>query len=334
MFYASCFINSVNEFSMTKSQFPIKSKNINPKERLEGVTVCPPGTLRAALRAGGFVGHWALGFGVFLSLLAAPLVALAVLPEYIPITKLPEPPTGLIGTGLSGYLQNIFWLAIVFAGVLAVLVITWGGVLYMTTDAFGRKSEAKNRITAAIGGFILAVSSVLILQIINPELLEFKLLVDPQTFTVPDLSSARSGGCTEYAPADIVQCAWTNTTATCRDEFFPGWQTIATEACVPRTGSGPNCCGATAAVAAGTLPAQGNQNWYYCYKPAGAASQTNIAFYPNDVDQEQAEALANCGYAVAGFDARAVGGCFQVPNVAHATVNANPAVYCGSYAPE
>ena len=223
---------------MTKSQFPIKSKNINPKERLEGVTVCPPGTLRAALRAGGFVGHWALGFGVFLFLLAAPFVVFvgvvsaedarpaATPPTYERLAPLPLP-TIAVGEGLSGYLKTLFWLTISAAGVLAVLMITVGGVQYMLSEAFNTKADAKNRITMAIFGFLLAISSVLILQTINPELLQFKLLTrlsDLKSSLVFDLSapsgvlteSPTKPGCSTLADffGSVVQsCSWIHSKA-------------------------------------------------------------------------------------------------------------------------
>src|SRR3989344_911021 len=111
---------------------------------------------------------------------------------YVPLAPLSglNPPSSVVTeTGLAGYLQTLFWLAIALAGVLAVLMITKGGILYMASEAFNTKAEAKNQITMAIVGFLLAISSVLILTTINPDLLKFNLVVRTLTFKVPPLRS-------------------------------------------------------------------------------------------------------------------------------------------------
>ncbi|MBI2049005.1 MAG: hypothetical protein HYT29_01020 [Parcubacteria group bacterium] len=135
-------------------------------------------------------------------------------PTYVqlaPLSGLTPPSSVVTQTGLAGYLQTLFWLAITVAGVLAVLVITLGGVQYMTTEAFGAKGAAKNRITMAIVGFLIAISAVLILQTINPDLLTFKFITQKLDFDIPKASSLTEGtisGCTVYASAPVTQCLW------------------------------------------------------------------------------------------------------------------------------
>ena len=77
--------------------------------------------------------------------------------------------------GFGSYIQKIFVFIIGFAGVLAVLMIVLGGIQYMTSEAFTSKQAAKERITAAILGLLLAIASVLILETINPNLLNLNL---------------------------------------------------------------------------------------------------------------------------------------------------------------
>lgn len=74
------------------------------------------------------------------------------------------------------YLKGIIQLLIAVAGVLAVIMITIGGIQYMTTDVVDYKTQAKDKIQSAIYGLILAIVSWLILYTINPELVSIKLL--------------------------------------------------------------------------------------------------------------------------------------------------------------
>lgn len=93
---------------------------------------------------------------------------------YTPLEPLP----GMEGEGisLSGYLNRVFSLFIGICAVLAVLMIVISGFQYMTSgDSESARKEAKSRITGAIIGLLIALSSVLILETINPDLLNFDL---------------------------------------------------------------------------------------------------------------------------------------------------------------
>jgi len=72
-------------------------------------------------------------------------------------------------TYISKLFNTVFGLAVIFA----VLMIVWGGVEYMSTDAIGKKEDGKTRWTNAIWGLLLVMSSYLILQTINPDILTF-----------------------------------------------------------------------------------------------------------------------------------------------------------------
>ncbi|MCR4306846.1 MAG: pilin [Candidatus Yonathbacteria bacterium] len=74
------------------------------------------------------------------------------------------------------YFNKIYRLMVGVAGVLAVIMIVIGGLEYIASAANpSAKASAKNRIWAAIGGLLLALSSYLILQTINPDLVNFNL---------------------------------------------------------------------------------------------------------------------------------------------------------------
>jgi hypothetical protein len=76
---------------------------------------------------------------------------------------------------LGTFLGQAFQFGLALAAALAVIMIVWGGVKMMTTDSYSSKSEGKEIISNAIWGLLLALASWLILYIINPDILNFKL---------------------------------------------------------------------------------------------------------------------------------------------------------------
>jgi hypothetical protein len=74
---------------------------------------------------------------------------------------------------INTYIKAMFQLAIGIAGGLAVLRIVMGGIKYMTSEAFGDKSDAKDTIYHAVIGLLLAISAYTILYTVNPRLVSF-----------------------------------------------------------------------------------------------------------------------------------------------------------------
>jgi hypothetical protein len=74
------------------------------------------------------------------------------------------------GSSLSSLLSAAYQLLIGIASVLAVVMIFYAGFRYATTVSPGAKTDAKNRILAALGGLLLALSSWLILSTIDDDL--------------------------------------------------------------------------------------------------------------------------------------------------------------------
>ena len=101
-----------------------------------------------------------------------PYKLLAPLPGYVPDT-----------TNVKFYLEGLFKLIIAIAGVLAVVMIIFGGIKYMSSEAFEGKSDAKDTIKNALVGLLLAISAWLILNTINPNLVKFDLSLERQSFT-------------------------------------------------------------------------------------------------------------------------------------------------------
>lgn len=89
------------------------------------------------------------------------------------ITKIGE------NNNLAGYINSLYMLIVGAAGVLAVLQIVMGGFSYLSTDAIANKEEGKHQIKMALGGLMLIFASYIILNTINPQLVELKIINDP-----------------------------------------------------------------------------------------------------------------------------------------------------------
>lgn len=80
-------------------------------------------------------------------------------------------------SGIVGYINIIFTLLITVSTMLAVLFIAIAGVKYMATDLIGVKESAKGDIYSALIGLLLILSSVIILETINPCIVSFNIFV-------------------------------------------------------------------------------------------------------------------------------------------------------------
>ena len=86
-----------------------------------------------------------------------------------PLAPLP----GFTGNpNLGQWLESLFTILIVLAGILAFIMIVVGGLTYLTSESFGGKGQGKSYIINAIVGLILALGAWVILNTINPELAE------------------------------------------------------------------------------------------------------------------------------------------------------------------
>lgn len=108
--------------------------------------------------------------GIYTFILLAPSILLAQ--NFVPLQKI----TNLTDqTDPASFFSAIFKLGITIAAFLAVIMIMIGGLQYMSTDKISGKEDGKDRITKAILGIILILLSVIILEIINPDILNFNL---------------------------------------------------------------------------------------------------------------------------------------------------------------
>lgn len=89
--------------------------------------------------------------------------------EYPGVPGVETPTT--VKTALPEYLQYVFTFAIIIAGLLAFGSLIYGGIRYLTSAGDPTKmSDAKNQVIAGFSGLIILLSSYLILNTINPQL--------------------------------------------------------------------------------------------------------------------------------------------------------------------
>lgn len=75
---------------------------------------------------------------------------------------------------IGQYIAAIYGWAMGVVGILAVAMIVWGGVIYLTAGGIPERiSTAKSYIISAISGLVLAFGSYLLLYTINPDLVKF-----------------------------------------------------------------------------------------------------------------------------------------------------------------
>ncbi|MCC6520438.1 C40 family peptidase [Candidatus Nomurabacteria bacterium] len=88
--------------------------------------------------------------------------------------------------GVANFIERLFIIMISLAGVLAVLSLIFAGFQYITTGVFSVKTSAKERIWNSILGLLLALGAFIILNTINPDLVNnLGLNIETVTLTTP-----------------------------------------------------------------------------------------------------------------------------------------------------
>ncbi len=78
---------------------------------------------------------------------------------------------------VNTYIAYAFKIAIAMAGFLAVVMVIYGGFKYMLSESITSKGDAKSTINNAILGLLGALASYLILQTIDPRLVEINTTI-------------------------------------------------------------------------------------------------------------------------------------------------------------
>jgi hypothetical protein len=96
------------------------------------------------------------------------------------------------------YLNSVVMTLIIIGAMLAVVRFSIGGIIFMTSDIAGKRSQAKSQMWACIWGLLLLVSAVLILSTINPDLVKIDFLTN--------LSDLGKSGKTPPPPCTGTRC--------------------------------------------------------------------------------------------------------------------------------
>jgi hypothetical protein len=99
-----------------------------------------------------------------------PFFAKAATTPYETLAPIPGLMDTAKSTTMATYLSNLPIFLIAVAASLSVIMITVGGILYVSSDAMFKKQEGKKMITNAVTGLILAIASYAILNTISPNL--------------------------------------------------------------------------------------------------------------------------------------------------------------------
>lgn len=133
--------------------------------------------------------------GILIATGAGVLVAHAQ--SYTPLAPLPGTYTtdtaGVKTTTMSDYLSGMITLLIALGAATAILFAIIGGTQYVASGiAPSAKQDAKNRITNAFIGLALMLTSYLILNSINPELVDLKFSLPSVQVQVPPSATSRA----------------------------------------------------------------------------------------------------------------------------------------------
>lgn len=110
---------------------------------------------------------------------------------------------------IAEYIRNIFSFGTAIAGVLAVLLIIYGGLKWtLARGDAGKISDARQIISGAVIGLLLLFGSIVILQTINPEIVS----LDSLRFTISK----------KLSPTDVELDLIPETTARTTSSVFAG----------------------------------------------------------------------------------------------------------------
>jgi len=122
----------------------------------------------------------AIDMGIVLVVIAGIAIFIFVAPDqaladsYTPLTTVP----GLTAEGVSQeadlgtYISDLYNFSIAIGAALAVLMLVIAGFQYASTDNFGNKTAGRDRMTGALLGLGLLLTSFLLLSTINSDLID------------------------------------------------------------------------------------------------------------------------------------------------------------------
>ena len=180
--------------------------------------------------------------GTFCGLAAATFVSAA--DDFVALAEIP----GVTDStrSIATYLNALFRIAVGVGAFLAVIKITLAGIKYMSNDAFSSKEVAKKDIQGALLGLLIILSTVIILNIINPQILNLNVFDSIQGGDAAE-EAGRAAAEAEAAGAGFVACAANTSGNACQDscsrtggQFVPPGPSGGSGGCIPPNASGPD----------------------------------------------------------------------------------------------
>jgi len=107
--------------------------------------------------------------------------------------------TGLItfkdGTApIALYIKDIYHYGVSIVGILAAIMLMIGGVIWLTSEgSSGRIEQAKTMIFASLSGLFLVLSSYILLSVVNPDLVNFRIREIPAIARIQYAECCKSG---------------------------------------------------------------------------------------------------------------------------------------------
>src|SRR3989339_642107 len=175
---------------------------------------------------------------------------------------------------ISQYIRAIYIYAIGIVGIVATVVMMFGGILWIVAGGNASKiGEAKAWIVSSITGLLLALSSYMILYTVNPELVNIKMGALQQG----TVSTAR--GCCPGPPTCVNSLEGES-----KNGFKPGWRCdTTTKQCISpeeeKAQYTTGCCGVTWGE---TITIEGSSNVVWHPRYYSNKSQTECDALLND----------------------------------------------------
>ncbi len=104
--------------------------------------------------------------------------------EYCLLEPIPQFGASVDTSDLQGYFTKIISLILMLGSAFAVLMIVYGGVLYMGSESVFKKGEGLAKVEGAILGLLLLIGSYAILNSINPDLVNLKIRLRPVAYNI------------------------------------------------------------------------------------------------------------------------------------------------------
>ncbi len=171
---------------------------------------------------------------------------------------------------IGEYIKSIYKYAIGAVGILAAVVLMFGGIIWITAGGSAERiGEAKAWITASLTGLILALCSYMILYTVNPNLVNFKITT---------IKTVEETGCC------IVNGIASNTTkAMCKGTFTASATANAsTNTCISNTAADTTtgCC------SYGVVPTCQDTSYTKCKSLAGSQFFENMTCSTNSAGEK------------------------------------------------